>query len=275
MTNNGQPQLIGPSLRINRPRELTVLSSVRAEVDEIVSKYPNSRSATLPLLFLAQSVEGYVTEEGMRDVASVLGLTPAEVLAVASFYTMFKKTPQGDYLFSVCRNISCTHRGGRKVLRALEDRLGVPAGAMTEDGKFSLEAAECLGTCDGAPAMQINYEDFYGVSAEEAVALVDKIESGETVTSVAGEPVRTAKEISRETALTGTLSARGLSGGTVHSGEALSTVGGETPIVDPAKRPPVLGDEGGSEPVAEDTPPDDAQPHGASRPAADPDGTAS
>ena len=272
MTSNGQPQLIGPSLRINRPRELTVLSSVRAEVDEIVSKYPNSRSATLPLLFLAQSVEGYVTEEGMRDVASVLGLTPAEVLAVASFYTMFKKTPQGDYLFSVCRNISCTHRGGRKVLSALEDRLGVSAGDMTEDGKFSLEAAECLGTCDGAPAMQVNYEDFYNVTPADAVGLVDAIERGEAITSVGGQKVRTAKEISRETALTGTLSARGLPGGTVHEGEALSTVGGETPIVNPAERPPVLGDEGGSKDEAEATPVRDEQPHGASRPAAGSDG---
>lgn len=275
MTTNGQPQLIGPALRIDRPRELTVLSSVRAEVDEIVAKYPNSRSATLPLLFLAQSVEGYVTEEGMRDVASVLGLTPAEVLAVASFYTMFKKTPQGDYLFSVCRNISCTHRGGRKILRALEDRLGVPAGGMTEDGKFSLEAAECLGTCDGAPAMQVNYEDFYSVTADEAVALVDKIESGQPITSVAGQKVRTAKEISRETALAGTPTARGTSGGTVHTGESLSTIGGETPIVNPAERPPVLGDQSGSEAVVESTPPDDAQPHGAARPAVDPDGASS
>ena len=272
MTTNGQPQLIGPSLRINRPRELTVLSSVRAEVDEIVAKYPNSRSATLPLLFLAQSVEGYVTEEGMRDVASVLGLTPAEVLAVASFYTMFKKTPQGDYLFSVCRNISCTHRGGRKVLRALEDRLGVPAGGITEDGRFSLEAAECLGTCDGAPAMQVNYEDFYNVSPDDAVGLVDAIDRGDSITSVAGQPIRTAKEISRETALAGTVSARGLGGGTVHTGEPLSTVGGETPVVNPSERPPVLGDEGGSRSQVEDTPPEDDQPHGAFRPAAEPDG---
>ena len=270
MTSNGQPQLIGPSIRLNRPRELTVLSSVRSEVDEIVSKYPNSRSATLPLLFLAQSVEGYVTEEGMRDVASVLGLTPAEVLAVASFYTMFKKTPQGDYLISVCRNISCTHQGGRKVLRALEDRLGVSSGGMTDDGKFSLEAAECLGTCDGAPALQVNYEDFYNVSPDEAVGLVDSIERGDRITSVAGQEVRTAKEIARETALAGAASARGLGGGTDHSGERLATVGGETPIVSPSHRPPVRSD-GGTDKNVEGTPPEPGQPHGAGRPIAEPD----
>jgi NADH-quinone oxidoreductase subunit E len=184
--------------------ELTVLKDSRAEIDSILAKYPNSWSATIPLLFLVQSVEGYVTEQGMRDVASVLGLTPAEVLAVASFYTMLKKTPQGKYLISVCRNISCSHMGGRKVLRALEDRLGIEAGGMTTDGQFSLEAAECLATCDGAPSLQINYEDFYRVTPKEAVEFVDLLAGGGTVKSVAGEPVKTSTEIARETALTGT-----------------------------------------------------------------------
>ena len=185
-------------------RSLTVLKDSASEIDSILAKYPNSRSATIPLLFLAQSVEGYVTEDGMRDVATVLGLTPAEVLAVASFYTMLKKQPQGKYLISVCRNISCTHMGGRKVLKALEDRLGIDAGGTTTDGEFSLEAAECLATCDGAPSLQINYEDFYKVSPQEAVELVDLLEKGEPVTSVAGATVKTSKEIARETALTGT-----------------------------------------------------------------------
>jgi NADH-quinone oxidoreductase subunit E len=184
--------------------ELTVLKDSKKEIDSILAKYPNSRSATIPLLFLVQSVEGYVTEDGMRDVAAVLGLTPAEVLAVASFYTMLKKTPQGTYLISVCRNISCTHMGGRKVLRAFEDRLGISAGSTTADGRFSLEAAECLATCDGAPSLQINYEDFYKVSPQDAAELVDLLEKGEPVKSVAGVAVKTSKEIARETALTGT-----------------------------------------------------------------------
>jgi NADH-quinone oxidoreductase E subunit len=184
--------------------ELTVLKGSQIEIDSIIAKYPNSRSATIPLLFLAQSVEGYVSEAGMRDVATVLGLTPAEVLAVASFYTMLKKKPQGKYLISVCRNISCSHMGGRRVLKALEDRLGISAGATTTDGEFSLEAAECLATCDGAPSLQINYEDFYKMSPEDAVELVELLAKGETVRSVAGEPVKSSTEIARETALTGT-----------------------------------------------------------------------
>ncbi len=176
---------------------------LRAQADAIVAKYPSSRSATLPLLFLVQSVEGHVTDEGMRDVAEILELTPAQVLASASFYTMLKKRPQGDYLISVCRNISCTHLGARKVISALEDKLGIAAGETTPDGRFSLEAAECLATCDGAPSLQINYEDFYKVTADDAVGLVDKLASGEQVTSVRGETVKTSKEISLETATAG------------------------------------------------------------------------
>ncbi|HEU4480804.1 MAG TPA: NAD(P)H-dependent oxidoreductase subunit E [Actinomycetota bacterium] len=246
---------IGPSLSNEPAWKLQVLDERRDEVEAILAKYPNSRSATLPLLFLVQSVEGYVTEAGMRDVASVLGLTPAEILAVASFYTMLKKRPQGDYLISVCRNISCTHRGGRKVLAALEEALGIAAGDTTDDGTFSLEAAECLATCDGAPSMQINYEDFYNVTPDEAVDLANRLLRGEPVTSVRGEPVRTAKEIARETALTGSRHPF-----TDLRESPMPTVGGETGSVNEGAgtRPPVHGADGGnsgSEKDVEGTPP--------------------
>lgn len=170
---------------------------------DIVSKYPNSRSAVLPLLFLVQSIEGHVTDQGMREVAALLDLTPAEVLASGSFYTMLKKRPSGEYLISVCRNVSCAHRGSHKVINALGERLGVQPGGVTPDGKFEFETAECLATCDGAPSLQINYEDFYNVTPMDAVELVDKIERGETVTSVRGEPVKTQREVSYETAVAG------------------------------------------------------------------------
>jgi NADH-quinone oxidoreductase subunit E len=208
----------------------------RREADAIVAKYPNKRSALLPLMFLVQSVEGHVTDEGMREVADILGLTPAQVLSSTSFYTMLKRNPQGQYLISVCRNIACTHLGGRKLVGAFEERLGIPAGGTTEDGKFSLEAAECLGTCDGAPVIQINYEDFYRVTPENAVELVDKLERGEEVRSVRGQAVQTSREISRETATAGV---RQISG----EMETMRTIGGETPPADvaPGHRPPEKG----------------------------------
>ena len=200
----------------------------RAQARAIIAKYPNSRSATLPLLQLVQSVEGYVTEGGMREVGELLDLTPAQVLAACSFYTMFKKRPTGEYLISVCRNVSCTHLGGRDLVGAFEERLGIDAGETTADGKFTLETAECLATCDGAPSVQINYEDFYRVTPAEARALIDKLERGEEVRSVRGETVRTHKEIAAETATAG-LRSPGSAGD-----HTARTIGGETPRPDTA-----------------------------------------
>jgi NADH-quinone oxidoreductase subunit E len=211
---------------------------LRAKADEIVAKYPNSRSATLPLLFLVQSVEGYITEAGMREVAEILGLTPAQVLATSSFYTMLRQVPQGDYLISVCRNITCTHMGSRDVASKAEERLGVAVGDTTADGKFTLETAECLATCDGAPSLQVNYEDFYNVTPEGVAEIIDKLERGEEVKSVRGETVRTSKQIYYETAVAG-----------IHRpmGEHMDarTVGGEIPRADmaPGIRPKELGDD--------------------------------
>ena len=212
---------------------------LRREAEQIVAKYPNPRSAVLPLLFLVQSVDGYLTEDVMREVAQMLELTPAQVLASASFYTMLKKRPQGEYLISVCRNIACTHRGARKVLTTLEERLGVDEGGTTDDGKFSLETAECLATCDGAPSLQVNYEDFYDVTPESAVELVDRLERAEEVASHRGGVVKTSREISHEIAVAGLRQAVG-------EMESARTIGGETPRADtaPGFRPKVTGVEG-------------------------------
>lgn len=214
-----------------------LVGELRDTAEKIIAKYPNSRSATLPLLFLVQSVEGHVTEQGMREVADLLGLTSAQVLSSGSFYTMLKKRPQGEYLISVCRNISCTHRGSRAVVKAFEDRLGVGVGETTPDGRFTLETAECLATCDGAPAMQVNYEDFYDVKPSDAAEIVDRLASGMPLTSTRGERVKTAKEISFETATAG-LHSPGTAGD-----HTARTIGGESvrPDTSPGMRPPELG----------------------------------
>jgi NADH-quinone oxidoreductase subunit E len=213
---------------------------LRSIAERLITRYPNQRSAVLPLLFLVQSVEGYVTEDGMREVAEILGLTSAQVLAAASFYTMLKKKPQGEYLVSVCRNVSCTHRGARKIIPALEEHLGVEAGGSTPDGKFSLETAECLATCDGAPTIQVNYEDFYNVTPERAVEICERLARGEEVRGERGDPVLTSKEISYQTATAGL---RIPSGDMAHE----RTIGGESPRADtaPGFRPKEPGTEGG------------------------------
>ena len=214
----------------------------RRQAAAIVARYPNSRSAMLPLMFLVQSVEGHVTDRGMREVARILGLTPAQVLAATSFYTMLKRRPQGDYLLSVCRNISCTHLGAAEVVDACRRRLGIEPGETTADGRFTLETAECLATCDGAPSMQVNYEDFYRVSPQGVVELIDHLAARQEVRGERGQRVRTHREISHETATVG-LRVPGTAGD-----QSARTIGGESPRADtaPGFRPKVTGEVGGA-----------------------------
>lgn len=132
----------------------------------IVARYPEARSAVMPLLYLAMRHHGGVTPEGMREVAHYTGLTPVQVESVASFYTMFKDGEVGRYVVSVCTSISCHLLGGDDVLEAMRDETDAPLGETSEDGTFFLERAECIGACGGAPAVQINYELIEGVTPE-------------------------------------------------------------------------------------------------------------
>lgn len=147
--------------RANQERAATMLAS-----------YPDRRSALMPLLYLATLEHEFVTKEAMVEVAELVGITPAQVHSVASFYTMFKREPVGDYLVSVCVSITCHLLGGDEVLASVEDATDTPRGGRSEDGRFSVERAECIGACGGAPAVQVNYELIEGVSPEKAAALV-------------------------------------------------------------------------------------------------------
>lgn len=139
---------------------------------EIISRYPEKRSAVMPLLYLAMSEEGWLTEEGMDQVGLLLDMTPAQVQSVASFYTMYKRERTGRYLVSVCTSISCMLLGSDDVLHAVEDESGVPHGETDEEGLLSVEHAECLGACGGAPVVQVNYELIEGITPEKARELV-------------------------------------------------------------------------------------------------------
>ena len=138
----------------------------------ILSRYPTKRSAVMPLLYLAMAEDGYLTEAGMAEVAEWVGITPAQVLAVASFYTMYKREPTGRYLISCCTSISCMLLGSDEVLHALEDESGVPHGETDAEGFISVEHAECIGACGGAPAVQVNYELIEGITPAKARELV-------------------------------------------------------------------------------------------------------
>ena len=142
-----------------------------------MARYPQKRSAVMPLLYLAMAEDGYLTEEGMAEVAELVGITPAQVLAAASFYTMYKREPVGRYLITCCTSISCMLLGADDVLHALEDEAGVPHGETDPEGVISVEHAECIGACGGAPALQVNYELIESITPDQARQLVQWLRS--------------------------------------------------------------------------------------------------
>jgi NADH-quinone oxidoreductase subunit E len=158
------------------------------------------RSALLPLLHLVQAEEGYVSPDGIGFCAELLGLTKAEVNAVATFYTMYKRRPAGDWLVSVCTNTMCGVQGGDKVFAALEEHLGVGHDQTTADGTITLEHAECLAACDYAPVMTVNYDFFDRVEADQALDIVRRLQAGERPQPTRGPRLCTLKEISLQLA---------------------------------------------------------------------------
>jgi NADH-quinone oxidoreductase subunit E len=140
--------------------------------DEIIVRYPRSRSALMPLLHVVQERDGHVTEEGMAEVAEHLGLTAAEVFGVCSFYSMYKREPCGRLLVSVCTSVSCLVNGGPELLEHLRQR-------YAGDPDVTVEEVECLAASDGAPVMQVNYEFHERMTPAEAERIVEAYRSGE------------------------------------------------------------------------------------------------
>ncbi len=173
---------------------------LRTRADEILSRYPSdrSRSAILPLLYLAQSVEGHVSRDGLREVAGLLGLATAEVEAVASFYTMLRLRPTGKHLVNVCTNLSCALLGAREVYEAAHRATGIPhGGELSDDGLFSVHEEECLGACDAAPVVQIDFANHDRVTPERIEELIRQLRSGEVPTPARGEPPADLRDASR------------------------------------------------------------------------------
>ncbi|MCX9193794.1 NADH-quinone oxidoreductase subunit NuoE [Carbonactinospora thermoautotrophica] len=178
---------------------LTAEARARLEADakEIIARYPQSRSALLPLLHLVQSVEGYVSPDGIEFCAEQLGLTTAEVAAVATFYTMYKRRPVGDYHVGVCTNTLCAVMGGDAIFAALKEHLGIGNDETTEDGKITLEHIECNAACDYAPVVMVNWEFFDNMTPEKARQLVDDLRAGRPVSPTRGAPLCTFKQTER------------------------------------------------------------------------------
>jgi len=175
-----------------------VLAGLRADAEQIVARYPRQRSALLPMLHLVQSVDGYVSPRGIDLCAELLGLSGAEVSGVATFYTQFKRHPNGQYTLGVCTNTLCAIMGGDEIWASVSDYLGIGHDETTADGMITLERIECNAACDYAPVVMANWEFFDNQTPESTKALADDLRSGAPVVPTRGaSTVCSFKEVSR------------------------------------------------------------------------------
>jgi len=177
--------------------ESTLPESTLAELREIAARYPQPRSALLPMLHLVQSVEGRVTSRGIEACAKMLDISAADVSGVATFYTMYKRRPVGDYHVGVCTNTLCAVMGGDEIFERLKDHLEVGNDETTEDGKVTLEHLECNAACDYAPVMMVNWEFMDNMTPRTATELVDDLREGRPVHSTRGPRICTWREAER------------------------------------------------------------------------------
>jgi NADH-quinone oxidoreductase subunit E len=186
--------------------------TVMDEARSIIERYPQGRqrSAVMPLLYLAQSEQGHVTREALQEIGVLLDITTAEVEAVATFYTMFRMLPTGRHLVTVCTNLSCMLRGAKQVYAAAVEAAGVSEGAeVSEDGAFSVHEEECLGVCDFAPAVQVDFANHDAVTPERVRALIARLRAGEIPTPARGPAMEDFRHASRVLAGLGEIASTG------------------------------------------------------------------
>ncbi|MED7955426.1 MULTISPECIES: NADH-quinone oxidoreductase subunit NuoE [unclassified Streptomyces] len=220
-----------------------VHARLAADAKELIGRYPVARSALLPLLHLVQSEEGFVSPTGIRFCAEQLDLTTAEVTAVATFYTMYRRRPAGEYHVGVCTNTLCAVLGGDQIFEELQQHLDVTNNETTEDGRISIEHIECNAACDYAPVVMVNWEFFDNQTPESAKQLVDDLRAGREARPTRGAKLCSFKETARILAgfpdeRTGAVDESGaggapsLAGLRLARGEALPGTGG-TRVVSP------------------------------------------
>lgn len=141
---------------------------IKKEVEGIIARYPEKKAALLPVLHAAQREFGYISEDTENMVAGLLGIEPIEVREVVTFYTMYNRKPVGKYHIQICSNLTCSLLGGESLLEYLQTKLGVEPGGTTEDKKFTLSTVECLGACEKAPCMMVNF-DYFGLLDEKKI----------------------------------------------------------------------------------------------------------
>ncbi len=148
----------------------------RQQLDVLVARYPEKRSALIPILHEVQAQVGYLSPEAVEWVAGYLAISPADVMSVASFYDMLSLEPVGKHLIYVCQNLTCTLLGAERLIRQLEAKLGVRMGETTADGKITVKRMECLASCGTAPSIQVDGVYHHQVTPEKLDALLDALQ---------------------------------------------------------------------------------------------------
>jgi len=171
----------GPAAaELPRPEDVNCPPELREQIEAAMARYPQVRSASIPALWAVQHHYGWCTPEGIRQAAAVIGVTPAHLEGVASFYDLFKLEPGGRHQVLVCTNISCWMNGGDRLLDAFREAAGVEPGASrSADGELSVEPFECLGACDIAPMAAIDMRYYGPLTAEDAATAVAELRAGE------------------------------------------------------------------------------------------------
>lgn len=150
-------------------------------IQEIVKKYPQKQAAVMPVLWIAQEQNGWISGEVMKEIASLLEMKSEEILGIVTFYTMYHQKPMGKYHVQVCTNVSCMLRGGYDLYDHVKEKLGIGNMQVTEDMKFSLEEVECMGSCGTAPMIAINEDYYENLDNQKVDEIIVRLSKGDII----------------------------------------------------------------------------------------------
>lgn len=145
------------------------------KIEAVRKKYPTGLAAVMPVIYIAQEQNGYISNEAMEEIATILGIDKVNVLSVVTFYTMYHTKPMGKYHVQVCTNVSCMLKGGYQIWDQVKEKLGLDHMQVSEDGKFSLEEVECMGACGYAPMLAVNEDYFENLTKEKVEEILDSL----------------------------------------------------------------------------------------------------
>ena len=154
---------------------MSLVEKYQTQIEHHLAKYPDKRSAVMPLLYIAQEEYGHLNSAAMNEIAGILGLEPTEVYSLVGFYSMYYDKPKGKFVVQVCNDLPCALRGADEFTQQVGDHLGIKVGELTADSMFSLETVMCLAACDKAPVMQINFKYYENLDEDKAQRILDDL----------------------------------------------------------------------------------------------------